>query len=306
MRSSSFGSSSRRSNYSRTFDLPEDERYSTDYGDGAMLPIFLNDLRQNNQQDLVEVTLELEDDSIVVCSVTPTSNPNPAGEDNGLFTRSLSATSRICRKFSWLRSPSTRTQSSDVDEPTVSSRDARKMVSKLDRTRSSAQRALKGLRFISKTTGKSDANELWKKVDSRFGSLAKDGLLCRDDFGECIGMVDSKEFAEGLFDALARRRRQKMGKITKQELYDFWLQISDQSFDARLQIFFDMVDRNEDGRITREEVQELLILSASANKLSKLKERAEEYASLIMEELDPENLGYIEVKCSPISMIFQS
>ena len=53
-------------------------------------------------------------------------------------------------------------------------------------------------------------------------------------------------------------------------------------------------------------LMQLLILSASANKLSKLKERAEEYASLIMEELDPENLGYIEVKCSPISMIFQS
>lgn len=41
---------------------------------------------------------------------------------------------------------------------------------------------------------------------------------------------------------------------------------------------------------------QLLILSASANKLSKLKEQAEEYVSLIMEELDPENLGYIEVK----------
>lgn len=41
------------------------------------------------------------------------------------------------------------------------------------------------------------------------------------------------------------------------------------------------------------------MLSASANKLSKLKEQAEEYASLIMEELDPENFGYIEVnhKC---------
>lgn len=38
------------------------------------------------------------------------------------------------------------------------------------------------------------------------------------------------------------------------------------------------------------------MLSASANKLSKLKEQAEEYSSLIMEELDPENLGYIEVK----------
>ncbi|KAF6158432.1 hypothetical protein GIB67_022029 [Kingdonia uniflora] len=53
-------------------------------------------------------------------------------------------------------------------------------------------------------------------------------------------------------------------------------------------------DSSEDGRITREEVQELIILSASTNKLSKLKEQAQEYASLIMEELDPENLGYIE------------
>ena len=41
------------------------------------------------------------------------------------------------------------------------------------------------------------------------------------------------------------------------------------------------------------------MLSASANKLAKLKEQAEEYASLTMEELDPENLGYIEVRiCS--------
>lgn len=37
------------------------------------------------------------------------------------------------------------------------------------------------------------------------------------------------------------------------------------------------------------------MLSASANKLSNLKERAEEYASLIMEELDPDDYGYIEV-----------
>ena len=53
-------------------------------------------------------------------------------------------------------------------------------------------------------------------------------------------MVDSKDFAVGIFDALARRRRQNLERITKEELYDFWLQISDQSFDARLQIFFDM------------------------------------------------------------------
>ena len=53
-------------------------------------------------------------------------------------------------------------------------------------------------------------------------------------------MKDSKEFAVSVFDALARRRRQKLEKITKDELHDFWLLISDESFDARLQIFFDM------------------------------------------------------------------
>lgn len=53
-------------------------------------------------------------------------------------------------------------------------------------------------------------------------------------------MKDSREFAVGIFDALARRKEKKVSKITKEELHQFWLQISDQSFDARLQIFFDM------------------------------------------------------------------
>ena len=40
---------------------------------------------------------------------------------------------------------------------------------------------------------------------------------------------------------------------------------------------------------------QIITLSASANKLSKIQERADEYAALIMEELDPDNLGYVEV-----------
>lgn len=46
------------------------------------------------------------------------------------------------------------------------------------------------------------------------------------------------------------------------------------------------------------------MLSASANKLSRLKEQAEEYAALIMEELDPERLGYIEVGPPPLWPIY--
>lgn len=73
--------------------------------------------------------------------------------------------------------------------------------------------------------------------------------------------------------------------------------MADQNFDSRLQIFFDMqVEKNANGRITEEEVKEVIMLSSSANKLSKLKEQAKEYATLIMEELDPDHLGYIEIQ----------
>jgi respiratory burst oxidase len=52
--------------------------------------------------------------------------------------------------------------------------------------------------------------------------------------------MDSKEFAGELFDALARRRGITTPGITKAELQEFLDQITDQSFDSRLQTFFDM------------------------------------------------------------------
>lgn len=53
-------------------------------------------------------------------------------------------------------------------------------------------------------------------------------------------MVGSEEFAGEVFDALARRRGITTTVLTKEELREFWEQLSDQSFDARLQTFFDM------------------------------------------------------------------
>lgn len=161
-----------------------------------MLPIFLNDLRQNNQQDLVEVTLELDDDSIVVCSVAPTTTTSrhavedaSSVADAGIMRRSFSNASRsIRRKLAWLRSASSRA-SSETEVITLSAREARKIKAKLQRTHSSAQRALSGLRFISKTTGVNENEELWRRVESRFDSLAKDALLSREDFAECIGTI---------------------------------------------------------------------------------------------------------------------
>ncbi|KAM0953237.1 putative NAD(P)H oxidase (H(2)O(2)-forming) [Dioscorea sansibarensis] len=110
-------------------------------------------------------------------------------------------------------------------------------------------------------------------------------------------MADSKEFAGELFDALARRRMLDPDNgVTKDQLKGFWEEMSDQNFDSRLQIFFDMCDKNGDGKLTEDEVKEVIILSASANKLAKLKANAATYAALIMEELDPDHHGYIEVR----------
>ncbi|KAL5718696.1 hypothetical protein ACHQM5_011573 [Ranunculus cassubicifolius] len=303
--------------------------------------------------ELIEVTLDFQDDTILLRSIEPSSaiaiDINQENEDGNGGTgantpgSSMSRSSTMKRsssqkfrqfsqelkaeaitkvkhfshelkaefkKFSWSHSNASRTLSTSssfnrnnqnnnnggtVYDSALAARALRRQRAEFNRTRSGAQKALKGLRFISGNASSSHGVNQWNDVQNNFDKLSKDGFLLRSDFAQCIGMKDSKEFALELFDALMRRRRMKADKISKDELYEFWSQISDQSFDSRLQIFFDMVDKNEDGRITEAEVKEIIMLSASANKLSRLKEQAEEYAALIMEELDPERLGYIEL-----------
>ncbi|KAF3792275.1 Respiratory burst oxidase-like protein F [Nymphaea thermarum] len=314
-------------------------RTGTSGANAGMLTVFLNDLNtagiRSRREDLVEVTLEIDADAeadadgrgIFVRSVGSVSEDGGGaggrlertGSSNSLVSRGTSSFWRLSadlmaeirRYAKSARSPSSRFSAASRaggEESMLAARYERRLRAELERNRPSARHALNGLRFISNTTLSvaGEVDNSWRCVESRFQTLAEDGLISREDFAECIGklkidgfiagMEDSKEFALCIFDALARRRRQKIQKINKDELYDFWLQITDESFDARLQIFFDMVDSNSDGRITRDEVQELIMLSASANKLSGLKEQADEYATLIMEELDPENLGYIEVR----------
>jgi respiratory burst oxidase len=56
------------------------------------------------------------------------------------------------------------------------------------------------------------------------------------------------------------------------------------------------IDReNKLNLIKQHYAHQIITLSASTNKLSKMQEQAEEYARLIMEELDPNNLGYIDL-----------
>ncbi|KAM1115731.1 hypothetical protein TB2_006245 [Malus domestica] len=155
---------------------------------------------------------------------------------------------------------------------------------------------IKSLRFLDRTaTGKEV--DAWKQVEKRFNQYAVADRLSRDKFGACIGMGgESKEFAGELFDALARRRIIcEKGGITLEELRLFWEDITNEDMEARLQIFFDICDKNGDGKLSEDEVEEVIVLSASANKLANLKMQAKSYAALIMEEIDPDHLGYIEM-----------
>jgi respiratory burst oxidase len=181
-------------------DLPENfETESEKHVYGAMLPVFLNDLRSNHHKELVEITLELEDNAVVLRNIASAPNASPSsshatGDETTVgLSRSLSIASRIRKKFPWLRSLSLQTSTSSSESVTAAvedpmmARNARRMRAELERTRSSAQRGLKGLRFISKSGEASE--ELWRKVEKRFGFLAKDGLLDREEFGECIGTL---------------------------------------------------------------------------------------------------------------------
>ncbi|KAJ8772061.1 hypothetical protein K2173_027238 [Erythroxylum novogranatense] len=229
------------------------------------------------EEEYVEITLNVGDDSVSVQDIK--------GGDSETMLLASQLEKRHHRSLGSQLSFRLRQVSQELKRMTS------KKFDKVDRSKSGTTRALKGLKFMTKNVG----SEGWWEVEARFDELAVNGSLPKTRFAQCIGMKESSEFAGRFFDALAHRRGITSGSISKGELQEFWEQITDQSFDARLQTFFDMVDKNADGRITQEEVKEIIALSASANKLSKIQQRAEEYAALIMEELDPDNLGFIEL-----------
>ncbi|TXG51598.1 hypothetical protein EZV62_024122 [Acer yangbiense] len=139
----------------------------------------------------------------------------------------------------------------------------------------------------------------WTDVEDRFDRLASttrngtEPVLKWSDFGFCIGMQKSQEFANEILRAL-RGRRQHKNYITKHQLYGFWHRMTDPCIHSRIQLFFDMCDRDMDGRITEMDIKQIVLLSASANKLTVSHEEAEEHAGLVMEVVDIDNRGYLE------------
>ncbi|XP_007030987.2 PREDICTED: respiratory burst oxidase homolog protein B [Theobroma cacao] len=252
-------------------------------------PILMNNKKSSSKKsarfkdgddEYVEITLDIREDSVSVQNI------------KGGDPETAMLATRLEKRPSFGSQLSFRIRQVSQELKRMTSTKAAAPFNKVDRSKSGAARALQGLKFM---TTKNVGSEGWSEVEKRFDELSVDGSLLKSLFGQCIGMNESKEFASELFEALARRRGITSSAISKAELREFWEQISDHGFDARLQTFFDMVDKDADGRITEEEVKEIIALSASANKLSKIQESAEEYAALIMEELDKDNLGYIEI-----------
>ncbi|XP_044962625.1 respiratory burst oxidase homolog protein B-like [Hordeum vulgare subsp. vulgare] len=236
--------------------------------------------------DDVEITLDVREDSVVVRSVKPVAAGG--GEDSGVTPENRSSSSY---GHGVLRIASTRDkQVSRELRPVASFRRRGGGPSRIDRFKPVATHALEGLKFISGTDGAAG----WTAAESFFDKKAKNGRLPRSKFGGCIGMKEAA-FAGELFDALARRRNIAGDSINKAELREFWDQISDTSFDSRLQTFLDMVDKDADGKISEQEVKQIITLSVSANKLTMAPHQCEEYARLIMEALDPHGLRYIEL-----------
>nr|VDD34374.1 unnamed protein product [Brassica oleracea] len=241
-------------------------------------------------QPYVEISLDIHDDYVSVYSLK---SPDHIGGTGSLLRqgrpgKSNSVLKRVASSFS--------TELKRVASSSVSSSSARKPprppLSKFRRSKSRAEQALKGLKFITKTDGVAG----WPGVEKRFHDITENtyGLLHRSKFGECIG-INSTDFALALFDALRRRENVNGDSINKNQLQEFWKQITDQDFDSRLRLFFAMVDRDADGKLNEAEVKEIISLSASANELENIRRQADEYAALIMETLDPYHYGYIMI-----------
>ncbi|KAI3942243.1 hypothetical protein MKW92_006410 [Papaver armeniacum] len=264
------------------FIMPKEITMNSVHGGQASSSSNRSYTNSNDGNDLLDVTFTISGDSIAVHSVKPVNNvtDRQVPDQSVLLARALEKIPSIGSSI--MRSASAK---------------MKQISERLYRAKSASVFALEGLRFISKTEG-SPAG--WMAVKKRFDNLTAltYGRLHRSQFYECIGMKeDSKKFALELFDALARRTDIRKESLNEKELRAFWKELSNENFDSRLETFFAMIDKDADGRIKQEEIQEMITLGATTNKLLKIdKEQAKEYALFIMELLDPDNSGYIMVE----------
>lgn len=140
-----------------------------------------------DDDDYVEITLDVRDDSVAVHSVRPTGGGGAGGEDSDvtLLARTLEKRSSSFG-HAVIRNASSRIKQVSQELRRLASVNRRGAGPRtIDRSKSAAAHALKGLKFISRADGGSG----WPAVEARFDELAENGLLHRSKFGKCIGTV---------------------------------------------------------------------------------------------------------------------
>lgn len=138
----------------------------------------------NNNDDYVEITLDVRDDSVAVHSVKTADGADMEDPELTLLAKGLEKRSSF--GSSVVRNASSRIRQVSQELKRLTSF-SKRPIGRLERTKSAAAHALKGLKFISKN----DGGAAWAALEKRFNDLTKEtnGLLPRSLFGECIGII---------------------------------------------------------------------------------------------------------------------
>lgn len=142
------------------------------------------DSKSNDQQDYVEITLDVrEDSSVAVHSVKTAGGDDVEDPELAFLARGLEKRSSFGSSI--VRNASSKIRQVSQELKRLASLN-RHHPEPLDKSKSAAAiRAIKGLKFISKTDGAAG----WAVVEKRFDQLTatSNGVLPRSLFCECIG-----------------------------------------------------------------------------------------------------------------------
>lgn len=138
----------------------------------------------NADEDYVEITLDVGDDTVAVHSVKTAGGGDVEDPELTLLAKGLEKRGGSLGA-SVVRNASARIRQVSEELRKLTSYSKRQPAGRFDRTKSAATHALKGLKFISKA----DGGAAWVALEKRFDELAAGtgGLLPRALFGECIG-----------------------------------------------------------------------------------------------------------------------
>lgn len=180
-------SKKRASKKSARFNLPPEITMAKTYSTGSSAAASAPPLAAADNDDYVEITLDIRDDSVAVHSVTQGADGGHEDPELALLAkRTLESKSASFRSFLF-NNASIKQVSQELKRVLSRRPSTNAGGSRFDRNKSAAAHALKGLKFITTKTGASGNG--WSPVEKRFNDLtaSSDGLLHRSQFAECIG-----------------------------------------------------------------------------------------------------------------------